>query len=120
MSMNLRNAYIRESLLARLLKHLANIETYYKLTCSVSDSKARGPGFDPWSGHFVSPSAVRGWSDGAMVLGKLLVPGRPTLWMIVGQGPIAFAVGAGGVVWKFLLSSIFSLLFLSLMGDGPT
>ena len=55
-----------------------------------------------------------------MVLGKLLVPGRPTLWMIVGQGPIAFAVGAGGVVWKFLLSSIFSLLFLSLMGDGPT
>ena len=54
MSMNLRNAYIRESLLARLLKHLANIETYYKLTCSVSDSKARGPGFDPWSGHLPS------------------------------------------------------------------
>ena len=31
-----------------------------------------------------------------MVLGKLPVPGRPTIWMIVGQGPIAFAVGAGG------------------------
>ena len=31
-----------------------------------------------------------------MVLGKLLVPGCPTLWMIVGQGPIALAVGAGG------------------------
>ena len=31
-----------------------------------------------------------------MVLGKLLVPGRPTIWMIVGQGPIALAVGAGG------------------------
>ena len=31
-----------------------------------------------------------------MVLGKLTVPGRPTIWMIVGQGPIALAVGAGG------------------------
>ena len=31
-----------------------------------------------------------------MVLGKLPVPGRPTIWMIVGQGPIAPAVGAGG------------------------
>ena len=32
-----------------------------------------------------------------MVLGKLPVPGRPTIWMIVGQGPIALVVGAGGV-----------------------
>ena len=39
----------------------------------------------------------RGWSGGAMVLGKLPVPGRPTIWMIVGQGPIALAVGVGGV-----------------------
>ena len=31
-----------------------------------------------------------------MVLGKLPVPGRPTFWMIVGQGSIALAVGAGG------------------------
>ena len=31
-----------------------------------------------------------------MVLGKLPVPGRPTIWIIVGQGPIALAVGAGG------------------------
>ena len=31
-----------------------------------------------------------------MVLGKLPVPGRPTIWMIEGQGPIALAVGAGG------------------------
>ena len=51
-----------------------------------------------------------------MVLGKLPVPGRPTILMIVGQGPIALAVGAGGVVWTFLLSSIFSLLFLALFG----
>ena len=41
-------------------------------------------------------SASRGWSDGAMVLGMLPVPGRPTIWMIVGQGPTALAVGAGG------------------------
>ena len=32
---------------------------------------------------------------GAMVLGKLPVPGRPTVWIIVGQGPTALAVGAG-------------------------
>ena len=28
-----------------------------------------------------------------MVLGKFAVPACPTLWMIVGQGPIAPAVG---------------------------
>ena len=37
-----------------------------------------------------------GWSGGAKVLGKLPVPGRPTIWIIVGQGPTALAVGAGG------------------------
>ena len=31
-----------------------------------------------------------------MALGQLPVPGRPTIWMIVGQGPSALAVGAGG------------------------
>ena len=30
-----------------------------------------------------------------MVLGKLPVPGRPTIRIIVGQGPTALAVGAG-------------------------
>ena len=54
-----------------------------------------------------------------MVLGKLPVPGRPTIWMIVGQGPIALAVGARGVVWTFLLSSVLSLLFLPLSGRRP-
>ena len=38
----------------------------------------------------------QGWSGGAMVLGKLPVPGRPTIWITVGQGPTALAVGAGG------------------------
>ena len=37
-----------------------------------------------------------GWSGGAMVLGKLTVPGRPAILITVGQGPIALAVGAGG------------------------
>ena len=37
-----------------------------------------------------------GWSGGAMVLGKLPVPGRPTIWITVGQGPTVLAVGAGG------------------------
>ena len=49
-----------------------------------------------------------------MVLGKLPVPGRPTISITVGQGPIALAVGAGGVVWTFLLSSILSPLSPSL------
>ena len=53
---------------------------------------------------------------GAMMLGKLPVPGRPTIWISVEQGPTALAVGAGGVVWTFLLSSILSLLFLPLFG----
>ena len=44
-----------------------------------------------------------------MVLGKLPVPGRPTIWITIGQGHTALAVGAGGVVWTFLLSTILSL-----------
>ena len=42
-----------------------------------------------------------------MVLDKLSVPGRPTIWMIVGQGPIKLAVGAGGGCLD-----IFTLLYL--------
>ena len=54
-----------------------------------------------------------------MILGNLPVPRRPTLWMTVGQEPTALAVGAGGVVWTFLLSRIFTPLFLPSLGDGP-
>ena len=54
-----------------------------------------------------------------MVLGNLPVPGRPTFWMIVGKGPIALAVGAGGDCLYILLSSILSLLFLPLSGRRP-
>ena len=45
-----------------------------------------------------------------MVLGKLSVPGRPTIWMIVGQGPTALAVGAdGGCLDIFFLYLLFPL-----------
>ena len=47
-----------------------------------------------------------------MVLGKLQVPGRPTIWVTVGQGPIVLAVGAGCL-------DICSLLFLFLSGRRP-
>ena len=53
-----------------------------------------------------------------MVLGKLSVPGRPTIWITVGQGPIALEVGAGGGC-SVLLSSILSLLFLPLFVRRP-
>ena len=55
-----------------------------------------------------------------MVLGKLSVPGRPTVSIVVGQGPTALVVGAGGgcleiftLVYPFLSSFSLSL------GDGP-
>ena len=60
----------------------------------------------------------KGWSGGAMVLGKLPVPGRPTILITVGQGPIALAVGAGGGGLDiFTLIYPFSSFSLSL-GDG--
>ena len=50
-----------------------------------------------------------------MVLGKLLVPGRPIIWMIVGQGRTALAGGAGGGCLDiFSLLNSFSFLSFSL------
>ena len=46
-----------------------------------------------WSGFLC---LHQGCFGGALVLGKLPVPGRPTIWITVGQGPTALAVGAGG------------------------
>ena len=58
-----------------------------------------------------------------MVLGKLPVPRRPAIWIIVGQGPIALAVGAGVCVWGFFGHFCSRLSFLSSfslsLGDGP-
>ena len=48
----------------------------------------------------------REWSVGAMVLDKLPVSGCPTIWITVGQGPYALAVGAGGGCWD-----IFTLIY---------
>ena len=67
------------------------------------------------SAHLVLPRypSSRGWSGGAMVLGKLPVPGRPTIWITVGQGPTALAAGAGGGCLDiFILIYPFSLLSL--------
>ena len=50
-----------------------------------------------------------------MVLGKFPVPGRPTIQMTVGQGPIALVVDAGGG----LFGHFYSLLsFLSSFSRG--
>ena len=49
-----------------------------------------------------------------MVLGKLPVPGRPTIFITVGQGPTALAVGVGGVYLDiFTLICLFSSFSLS-------
>ena len=62
----------------------------------------------------------RGWSGGAMVLGKLPVPGRPTIWIKVGQGPTALVVGAGGGCLDiFTLNYPFLSSFSLSLGDGP-
>ena len=45
-----------------------------------------------------------------MVLGNLPVPGRPAIWITVGQGPNSLAVGAGRGGLDILLSSILSPL----------
>ena len=54
-----------------------------------------------------------------MVPGKLPVPGRPAIWMIVGQGPTALAVGAGGGLFGQFYSHLSFLSSFSLsLGDG--
>ena len=57
---------------------------------------------------------VVGWCDGSWVHSSA---GRPTYWIIEGQGPIALTVGAG-CLDIFSLIYNFSPLSLSL-GDGP-
>ena len=52
-----------------------------------------------------------------MVLGKLPVPGRPTVLIILGQGLIALAVGAGGDCLD--IYTLLYYFFLLSLGDGP-
>ena len=56
-----------------------------------------------------------------MVLGKLPVPGRPTIWITVGeQGPTALAVGAGrGLFGHFYSHQSFLSSFSLSLEDGP-
>ena len=61
-----------------------------------------------------------GWLGGAMALGKLPVPGHPTIWITVRQGPTALAVGAGGGLFRHFYSHLSFLSSFSLsLGDGP-
>ena len=73
-----------------------------------------------FSAHKCQNANNIGCSDGAMVLGKLPVPGRPTIWMTVGQGLILLAVGAGGFFFRHFYSHLSFLSSFSLsLGDGP-
>ena len=55
-----------------------------------------------------------------MVLGKLPVPGRATISITVGQGPIALVVGAGGGCFGHFYSPLSFLSSFSLsLGDSP-
>ena len=54
-----------------------------------------------------------------MVLGNLPVPRRPTIWITVGQGPTALAVGAGlGLFGQFYSHLSFLSSFSLSLGDG--
>ena len=54
-----------------------------------------------------------------MVLGKLPVPGHPTIWITVAQGPTALAVGVVGVVWTFYSHLSFLSCFSLSLEEGP-
>ena len=55
-----------------------------------------------------------------MVLGKLPVPGRPTILITVEHGSTALAVGAGGGCLDIFFSHLSLLSSFSLsLGDGP-
>ena len=55
---------------------------------------------------------------GRVVLGKLPVQGRPTIWITVGQGPTALTVGAGGGCLD-IFTLIYPFSFSLSLGDGP-
>ena len=69
--------------------------------------------------YFVGDNYNLEWSGGAKVLGKLSVPDVLLIWIRVGQGPNVLAVGAGGIVRTFFLSSIFSRSLSLTLGGGP-
>ena len=73
------------------------------------------PGYPKIPQNAFRTHLIRGWSGGAMVLGKLPVLGVLLVWIRVGQGPTALAVGAdGGCLDIFNLIYPFSPLSPSL------
>ena len=70
------------------------LRQYFSLYRAVSQREGEKKGND--SREKNCPNNPQGWSGGAMVLGKLPVPGRRAIWFTVGQGPTALAAGAGG------------------------
>ena len=60
-----------------------------------------------------------GLSGGEMALCNLPVPGRSTIWMIIGQGPTVLAVGAGGGCLDIFTLIYRSFLCLPLSGRRP-
>ena len=72
-----------------------------------------------WYVALASSQKSRGWLGGAMVLGKLPVPGRPTILITVGQGPIVLAVGVGGGLFGHFYSPLSFPLFIPLSGRRP-
>ena len=53
-----------------------------------------------------------------MVLGKLPVLGLPTIWIIVGPGPTALAVGAGRGCLEFFSRLSFLFSYSLSLGEG--
>ena len=64
------------------------------------------------------PRGSRGWSGGAMVLGKLPVPGR-TADLDYGRAGAALPVGAVGGCLDIFISCVISFFFLPLSGRRP-
>ena len=67
------------------------------------------------NGHFhytLVSTLYRSWSGGAMVVGKLPVPGVLLILVRVGQGPTALAVGVGGGCLD-VFSLVYHFSFLS-------
>ena len=63
---------------------------------------------------------MRGWSGGAMVLGKLPVPGRPTnLHYSRARAYYACSRCGWGLVWTFFSPLSFLSSFSLSLGDGP-
>ena len=82
---------------------------YSRVGLSILTSCEKVPDLFPaWCGR-----VVRWCWINFQCLGVLLI------WMKVGQGPYMLAVGAAGIDWKFILSSIIFLFFLSLSGRQP-